>query len=96
MEQAKGVPLESLKKAIDFGINKINVDTDIRLAATAAVRQFLAENPEKFDPRAYLKVSRQAIADEIKKRMLAFGTNDHAADVPNWGLTEMKKIYTKQ
>lgn len=93
MEHAQGVPLDALKKAITFGINKINVDTDIRLAATAAVRQFLVEHPEKFDPREYLKVSREAIANEIMKRMDAFGTGGHVADVPNWGLEEMKTRY---
>lgn len=93
MEHAQGVPLEALKKAIGFGINKINVDTDIRLAATAAVRKYLVDHPEKFDPRDYLKAARQAIADEIKKRMEAFGTAGHAADVPNWGLEEMKARY---
>ena len=95
MEAAKGVPLEALKKAIQYGINKINVDTDIRLAATGAVRKFLAENPEAFDPRAYLKASRAAIADEIKKRMEAFGTAGQAAAVPQWGLEEMKTSYKR-
>ncbi|NLY89600.1 MAG: ketose-bisphosphate aldolase [Firmicutes bacterium] len=95
MEAAKGVPLEALKKAITLGINKINVDTDIRLAATGAVRKFLAENPEAFDPRAYLKASRAAIAAEIKKRMEAFGTAGQTAAVPQWGLEEMKEFYKK-
>jgi fructose-bisphosphate aldolase class II len=95
MESAKGVPLEALQKAIQFGINKINVDTDIRLAATGAVRKFLAENPSDFDPRSYLKASRAAIAEEIKKRMEAFGTAGQAAAVPQWGLAEMKEFYKK-
>ena len=94
MEAAKGVPLEALQKAIQFGINKINVDTDIRLAATGAVRKFLAENPSDFDPRSYLKASRAAIAEEIKKRMEVFGTAGQAAAVP-WGLAEMKELYKK-
>lgn len=95
MEAARGVPLEALKKAITFGINKINVDTDVRLAATGAVRKFLAENPEAFDPRAYLKASRAAIAAEIQQRMEAFGTAGRAAEVPQWGLDEMKAVYKK-
>ena len=95
MEAAKGVPLEALKKAIELGINKINVDTDIRLAATGAVRKFLAENPADFDPRSYLKASRAAIAAEIKKRMEVFGTAGHAEAVPQWGLDEMKEYYMK-
>lgn len=93
MEAARGVPLDALQKAISFGINKINVDTDIRLAATGAVRKFLAENPSEFDPRAYLKASRAAIAAEIQKRMEAFGTAGKAGEVPPWGLAEMKAAY---
>lgn len=96
MASARGVPLHSLEKAVGCGINKINVDTDIRLAATGAVRQFLAENPEQFDPRAYLKVAREAIATEIQERMEAFGTAGQADKVPHWGLEEMKAYYNKK
>ena len=74
METAKGVPLTALQKAIVCGINKINVDTDIRLAATGAIRQFFVENPKAFDPREYNTVARKAIAAEVKKRMEVFGT----------------------
>ncbi|BAS26345.1 ketose-bisphosphate aldolase [Limnochorda pilosa] len=95
MEAARGVPLDALEKAVARGINKINVDTDIRLAATGAVRKFLAENPQEFDPRAYLKAARAAIAAEIKKRMEAFGTAGRAPEVPPWGLAEMKAAYGK-
>ena len=94
MEAAKGVPLEALQKAIHSGLT-VNVDTDIRLAATGAVRKFLAENPSDFDPRSYLKASRAAIAEEIKKRMEVFGTAGQAAAVPQWGLAEMKELYKK-
>ncbi len=93
MEHAAGVPLEALQKAIQFGINKINVDTDIRLAATAATRKYLAENPSKFDQRDYAGAAREAVAQEIMVRMKAFGTVGHAKDVPNWGLAEMKAKY---
>ncbi len=93
MEQAQGVPIEALQKAITFGMNKINVDTDIRLAATAAVRKLLVEKPSAFDPREYLKMSRQAIANEVRKRMEAFGSTNQIDAVPNWGLEEMKKKY---
>lgn len=93
MEHAAGVPLEALQQAITCGINKINVDTDIRLAATAATRKFLAENPSKFDQREYAGAAREAIAQEIIKRMTAFNTAGHVKDVPNWGLDEMKSKY---
>jgi fructose-bisphosphate aldolase class II len=60
MPGATGVPMESLKKAIQLGVTKINVDTDGRLAITAAIRKVFAETPEKFDPRDYLGPAREA------------------------------------
>lgn len=93
MEHAAGMPLDALQKATTFGMNKINVDTDIRLAATAATRKFLAENPGKFDQRDYAGAAREAVAQEIMKRMKAFNTAGHINDVPNWGLEEMKQKY---
>ncbi|NLM38210.1 MAG: ketose-bisphosphate aldolase [Firmicutes bacterium] len=93
MEAAKGVPIPALQKAIACGINKINVDTDTRLAATGAIRKFMVEHPAAFDPREYNTKAREAIAAEVKKRIEAFGAAGHAADVPNWGLEEMKKRY---
>lgn len=96
MEHAAGVPLDTLQKAITYGINKINVDTDIRLAATAATRKFLAENPGKFDQRDYAGAAREAVAQEIIKRMKAFNTAGHIKDVPNWGLEDMKRKYQEK
>ncbi len=81
MQHTMGVPLESLKRAISLGINKINVDTDTRLAATAAIRKVFSETPEKFDPREYLSPARDAIYEVIKKRMTEFGTAGHIKDV---------------
>ncbi len=94
MQHTMGVPLESLKKAIALGINKINVDTDTRLAATAAIRRVFAEHPDKFDPRDYLGPARDAIYDVIKSRMIAFGTAGRIKDVRIKSLEEMKKFYT--
>lgn len=93
MEHTAGVPLDMLQKAITKGINKINVDTDLRLAATAATRKYLAENPSKFDQRDFAGAAREGIALEIIKRMEAFSTGNHLQDVPNWGLEEMKAKY---
>lgn len=95
MLHAAGVPLEALEKAISYGINKINVDTDIRLAATAATRKYLAENPSKFDQRDYCGAARLAIGDEIIKRMQAFHTNGHFEDVPDWDLETMRAKYAR-
>ena len=58
---AKGVPEEMLRKAAGMSVCKINVDTDIRLALTASIRQHMVEHPEDFDPRAYLKPARAAV-----------------------------------
>jgi fructose-bisphosphate aldolase class II len=66
---AKGVPEEMLKKAAGMGICKINIDTDLRLAMTASVRKYLAENPPEFDPRKYLGVAREAIKEMVKHKI---------------------------
>ena len=73
MKEAYGVPVEEIQKAIKFGVRKINIDTDIRLAMTAAVRQFLHENPEKFDAREWLKPAREAAKQICKERYIQFG-----------------------
>ncbi|WP_445623262.1 class II fructose-bisphosphate aldolase [Lactiplantibacillus plantarum] len=57
MKETYGVPVEEIQEAIKYGVRKINIDTDIRLAMTGAIRRFFAENPEKFDPREYTRVS---------------------------------------
>lgn len=68
---AKGVPEEMLRKAASMGIAKINVDTDIRLAMTATIRQYFVEHPEQFDPRGYLGEAREAV-----KKMVAHKIRD--------------------
>ena len=73
MKETYGVPVEEIQKAIKFGVRKINIDTDIRLAMTAAVRQFLHENPEKFDAREWLKPAREAAKHICKERYIQFG-----------------------
>lgn len=95
MQKTMGVPVTSLQEAIRRGINKINVDTDGRLAATGAVRKYMAENPSKFDPRDWLTPARDAIYAVIKQRMEQFGTAGHAKDVKLVTLDEMKKSYGK-
>lgn len=66
---AQGVPEELLRKASQFGVCKINIDTDLRLAMTASVRKHLAENPGDFDPRQYLKPAREAIQSMVAHKM---------------------------
>ncbi len=75
-----GVPVEEIQKGIQHGVRKINVDTDTRLAVTAAIRKFFVEHPEKFDPREYLAEGRTANKNMIADRMKAFGQAGHAGD----------------
>lgn len=93
MPGATGVPMESLKKAIQLGVTKINVDTDGRLAITAAVRKVFAETPEKFDPRDYLGPAREALKGVIAGKMRDFGTTGHSGDYKGVSLEEMKASY---
>lgn len=75
-----GVPVEEIQRGIQHGVRKINVDTDTRLAVTAAIRKFFVEQPDKFDPREYLTVARDANKQMIADRMKAFGQAGHGGD----------------
>lgn len=90
---ARGVPMESLKEAIKLGITKINVDTDGRLAVTAAIRKVFVETPEKFDPRDYLGPAREKLTELIASKMTDFGTAGHASDYKPMTLEDAKKFY---
>lgn len=67
---AQGVPEDMLRRAATLGVCKINIDTDLRLAMTGAIRKFLAENPSEFDPRKYLGVGRDAIKGMVKHKLV--------------------------
>ena len=73
IKQTWGVPVEEIQRGIKSGVRKINVDTDKRLAMTAAIRKVLMESPDKFDPRDYLKPARSAMKKVCVDRMVAFG-----------------------
>jgi fructose-bisphosphate aldolase class II len=79
MNQTWGVPVEEIQLGIKHGVRKINVDTDNRIAMTAAIRKVLLETPEKFDPRDYLKPARSAMKKVCIDRMTAFGQAGNAA-----------------
>ncbi|WP_432401784.1 class II fructose-1,6-bisphosphate aldolase [Wukongibacter sp. M2B1] len=66
---AKGVPEDMLSRAAKLGVCKINIDTDLRLAMTAAIRKYLVENPDVFDPRKYLGKGRDAIKEMVKHKI---------------------------
>lgn len=75
---AKGIPEDELKKAILLGIAKINIDTDLRLAFTAAVREVLANSPKEFDPRKILGPAKDAMKEVAKSKMRLFGSSGKA------------------
>lgn len=75
-----GVPVPEIQMGIQHGVRKVNVDTDTRLAITAAIRKFFVEHPERFDPREYLTEARTANKAMIADRMKAFGQAGHATD----------------
>jgi fructose-bisphosphate aldolase class II len=89
------VPVEEIQEGIKNGVRKINIDTDIRLAMTGAIRRYLAENPSKFDPRDYLKPARQAALEVCKARYLAFGCEGQAGKIKPMALEKMAERYKK-
>jgi fructose-bisphosphate aldolase class II len=87
--------VEEIQHAIKFGVRKINIDTDIRLAMTAAIRRYLFENPSKFDPRDYLKPAREAAKEICKSRFIAFGCEGQAAKIKPLPLEKIAEKYKK-
>ena len=81
-----GVPVEQICEGIKHGVRKINIDTDLRLASTGIIRQFLATNPTAFDPRAYLKETIAVMKDIAVARYQAFGTAGNAPKIVPLGL----------
>ena len=75
---AKGIPEEHIKKAISSGIAKINIDTDLRLAFTATIREFLAKSPKEFDPRKILGPAKEAMKEVVKGKMRLFRSSGKA------------------
>ena len=93
MKETYGVPVEEIQQGIKHGVRKINIDTDIRLAMTAAIRKYLFENPGKFDPRDYLKPAREAAKEICKARYLAFGCEGQAGKIKSIPLEQMAERY---
>ena len=75
---AKGIPEEQIKKAVSMGIAKINIDTDLRLAFTATVREVLANSPKEFDPRKILGPAKEAMKEVAKSKMRLLGSSGRA------------------
>ncbi len=88
-----GVPVEEIVEGIKHGVRKVNIDTDLRLASTGAIRRFLAENPSEFDPRKYFKASMDAMVQVCVDRYEAFGTAGNASKINADSLEIMYQRY---
>lgn len=88
-----GVPVEQIQEGIRHGVRKVNIDTDLRLASTGAIRRHLAQNPSNFDQRKYLQAATDAMYDICKARYEAFGTAGQADKITPISLEEMFKRY---
>lgn len=88
-----GVPLEQIVEGIKHGVRKVNIDTDLRLASTGAIRRFLTENPAEFDPRKYLRTTIDAMSAICVERYEAFGTAGNASKIRPVSLETMAERY---
>jgi fructose-bisphosphate aldolase class II len=95
MKETYGVPVAEIQEAIKYGVRKINIDTDIRLAMTAAIRRYMHENPSKFDPRDYLKPATAAAKAICKQRYQEFGCEGQAAKLKPQTLSVVAAQYAK-
>ncbi|HEV6965691.1 MULTISPECIES: class II fructose-bisphosphate aldolase [Roseateles] len=95
MKETFGVPVEEIQEAIKHGVRKINIDTDIRLAMTGAVRKFMAENPDKFDAREWLKPAREAAKAICKQRYMEFGCEGQAGKIKPRTLADVAAAYAR-
>ena len=95
MKETYGVPVAEIQDAIKHGVRKINIDTDIRLAMTGAVRKFQAENPDKFDMREWMKPAREAAKAICKQRYIEFGCEGQGSKIKGITLAIMATKYTQ-
>jgi fructose-bisphosphate aldolase class II len=91
-----GVPVEEIQEGIRHGVRKVNIDTDLRLASTGAIRRFLAENKSEFDPRKFLTPTIAAMKSIVKARLESFGTAGQISSIGKvFNLEEMAQRYSK-
>ena len=95
IKETYGVPVEAIQEGIRHGVRKINIDTDIRLAMTGAMRRAMAEDPSEFDPRKFLKEATRAARALCKQRFEAFGCAGQAARIRPEPLERMALRYAK-
>ncbi|OIP13558.1 MAG: fructose-1,6-bisphosphate aldolase [Betaproteobacteria bacterium CG2_30_59_46] len=95
MPQTYGVPVEEIVEGIKHGVRKVNIDTDLRLASTGAVRKYLAENTKDFDPRKFLAAATVGMKGICKARFEAFGSAGQADKIKPIMLDRIATMYTK-
>jgi fructose-bisphosphate aldolase class II len=95
MRETYGVPVEEIVRGIRHGVRKVNIDTDLRMASTAAVRKVLYEKREEFDPRKYLKSAMEAMQKVCAERFEAFGTAGNAPKIKPIPMAEMARRYAE-
>jgi fructose-bisphosphate aldolase class II len=95
MKETYGVPVEEIVTGIKHGVRKINIDTDIRLAMTGEVRKFMAENPDKFDMREWMKPAREAAKQICKQRYIEFGCEGQGPKIKGDTLQVVAAKYAK-
>jgi fructose-bisphosphate aldolase class II len=93
MGETYGVPVEEIVKGIQSGVRKVNIDTDLRMASTGAIRKHLAENKANFDPRKFYKAAKDAMKDICKARFEAFGSAGQASKIKVRSLESMIGYY---
>ena len=93
IKETYGVPVEEIRRGIQNGVRKINIDTDIRLAMTGAMRRLMATRTSEFDPRKFLIAARSAAADICGARFEAFGSAGHASGIQVLPLEAMVQRY---
>ena len=93
MPQTYGVPVEEIQEAIKHGVRKVNVDTDLRMAMTGAIRKLFTEKPAEFDPRKYLKPAMDAMQVVCEARYEQFGAAGQATHIKPISLADMAKRY---
>ena len=96
MGQTYGVPVEEIVEGIKNGVRKVNIDTDLRMASTGAIRKFLAEDRKNFDPRKFYKEATKAMKGICQDRYEAFGAGGMASKITKvYSLEDMQKRYDK-
>ena len=95
MGETYGVPVEEIVEGIKHGVRKVNIDTDLRMSSTGAIRQFLGKHPKEFDPRKFLTAARTAMKAICKARYEAFGSAGKASRIKAVPLEKMAERYKK-